>query len=100
MPPPQVPQVPVKQQEDENNSHREHNPDEPLGEHIERTTSSEAPRSRPRRLRLFKRNPEQQHGERKPQAHDHVGKKDMAVKENPKRSNQDQCRIEPSDQRN
>src|SRR6267154_5130444 len=99
MPPPQVSQVPTKQQEDKNNPQREHYADEPLGEHIERATSSEAPRSRPRRPRLVKGDPEQQHSERKPQAHDHVGKEDMAVNENPKRSNQDQRRIEPSDRR-
>ena len=94
VPAPQVPHVPIEQQENKDNAEREDDSDEPLGEHIKSTGCGKAPGGRARRLWLAEGDPEQQHGETEPQADNHVGNEDPRVNENAKRGQQNQGRIE------
>ncbi len=94
VPAPQVAQIPIEQQEDDDNGEGENNANEPLGEHVEGTRCGKAPGGPARRLCLLKRDPEQQHGQRKPQADDDIGNDDARVNENAEGGQQYQGGIE------
>src|ERR1700721_675170 len=84
-----------QEQKNKDDSDRKNDSDKALGEHTEGTGDSKAPCSCARRLGLLKGDPEHEHGEREPQANDHVGNEDAGVDEEAEGGEKDQSGIEP-----
>src|ERR1700722_6317094 len=96
MPAFQVAKVSIEKKKGKDDSNRKNNSDEAFGEHTEGTGDSKPRCSCARRLRLLKGDPEHQHGEREPQADDHVRNENAGVDEDAEGSEQDQGGIEAS----